>query len=120
MSVPITRKQVTRARKLAALARSPNEHEAQRAAEKAAEQIRTMDLDYLETLDEQRDELLKDLRAENERLISSKQRATKAVTGALVTRATLLLNHYRNADALPAAIELLNVLNGSEPTRGDS
>lgn len=99
-----------RVAKLVALSESPNEHEAARAREKALEALRGIDLEYLETLAEQRAALLRDLAAENRRLSNPMERPGKRTTGELLLRADLLLHHYERADALISAIRLLRQL----------
>jgi hypothetical protein len=103
-------------RKLVALAASGDTPETAAAAAAARRMIMTLDVEMLDTLAGQRKRLLEELREESRRLGSSRERATKAETGELVSHALMLLQHYERYDALISAVLLLRVEAGRHLT----
>lgn len=95
-----------RIRKLVTLAASAPSNETAVACTKAHQALGAMDTTLLDTLAGQRERLLKKLWDEHRRLISSKARANKTVTGELVGSAAMLFSHYERHDALIAAVML--------------
>jgi hypothetical protein len=106
-------------RKLVTLAASGDTPEARSAAAMARKKIIALNTELLDTLARQRARLLEELRDEDRRLISSRERATKIDTGALVGRAMMLFNHYVKIDALIPVVMLMRIEEGHTLTAAE-
>lgn len=114
--MPMPDRPADRIRKMVAMAASEETAETRSAKEMARKQIAGLDTELLDTLAGQRERLLEELRHEAKRLNSSRGRATKTETGALVSSALVLLQHYERVDALISAVLLLRIEGGHQLT----